>query len=408
MKRSIRRAAAGAALTAALAATAIPTASAAESAPGRAATATPATVAAFGRLAEAVLAQRTAALVDHRQARTPLAALTADARAGVGLAAAEARSENAVDASLQTRRARLRAAGEAYRAGSTAVTVDRVRISGHRADVLVTETTTLTYEKLRGDEPPTTGFQAQHEATFVATPEGHWQLTGLTDLDTAPGGPGVPQVNEPTPTGFDTPAPAAAHLAVHVDSPLAKLTDPPQATAASTAWPAAPRPKPAKSGTNDYTAMAAYAETYWSHYNPAYRQFNGAGGDCTNFISQSLKAGGWQFASGWASDYDHTWWYSATNPATQSWSWNGVNEWSWYALSSRRVTNLPDVYQLGVGDILQMDFDRDGSKDHSMIVTYRSGSGMPYVTYHSTNTLNRSVASLVSVYPDAYYYAYRT
>jgi hypothetical protein len=42
-----------------------------------------------------------------------------------------------------------------------------------------------------------------------------------------------------------------------------------------------------------------------------------------------------------------------------------------------------------------------------MIVTYKSG-GVPYVTYHSNNTLRRSVASLIAAYPNAYYYAYRT
>ncbi len=43
-----------------------------------------------------------------------------------------------------------------------------------------------------------------------------------------------------------------------------------------------------------------------------------------------------------------------------------------------------------------------------MIVTYRSPQGVPYVSYHSTNTYNRSVASLIASYPNAAYYAYRT
>jgi hypothetical protein len=231
----------------------------------------------------------------------------------------------------------------------------------------------------------------------VESAQGHWQLTGLSDLNAD----AVPQINQVLAKPARTAVPLVSAL-------TAVAEDPPEATPASTDWPATPDPKPARANGYDYTAMAAYAQKYWNHYNPAYRQFNGAGGDCTNFISQSLKAGGWKNASGWASDYNHTWWYSPSNPSTQSWSWAGVNEWSWFALSSQRVTTLDDVYQLGVGDILQMDFDADGSKDHSMIVTYRSRSGMPYVTYHSTNTLNRSVASLVAAWPDALYYAYRT
>ena len=44
----------------------------------------------------------------------------------------------------------------------------------------------------------------------------------------------------------------------------------------------------------------------------------------------------------------------------------------------------------------------------NMIVTYRDSQGVPYVSYHSTNTYNRSVASLVASYPNAAFHAYRT
>ncbi|MEZ0064195.1 hypothetical protein ABIA32_000173 [Streptacidiphilus sp. MAP12-20] len=338
-----------------------------------------ATIASFDRMAQAALDRRTAALLNTTAARQ--AAPQADAH--VSLAAGLARTEDQVVSSLRARKARLAAVGEVYSAGRTKVTVDNVVVNGGRADVYVTETTTLTYKKLRGDEPATTGFQAKHDVTFAATSQGRWQLTGIEDQLTG----GVPQVNAPAP---------------NVAS--AASVDPLQGTPADTSWPASPLPKGVSSKGYNYAAMAAYAEKYWSRYNPAYRQFNGAGGDCTNFISQSLKAGGWKNAPGIDSDY-HNWWYSADS---ESWTWVGANDWSWFALSSKRVTNLKNVYQLGVGDILQMDFNRDGSKDHSMIVTYRSRSGMPYVTYHSTNTYRRSVASLVMSFPDAVYYAYRT
>ena len=63
---------------------------------------------------------------------------------------------------------------------------------------------------------------------------------------------------------------------------------------------------------------------------------------------------------------------------------------------------------MDIGDVMQMDFDKDGSKDHSMITSYRSASGVPYVTYHDTDTYRRSVSSLLAAYPNAAYYAYRT
>lgn len=152
--------------------------------------------------------------------------------------------------------------------------------------------------------------------------------------------------------------------------------------------------------------MATYAEKYWSTYNPAYPNFNGhaAGGDCTNFVSQSLKAGGWKHVPGYV--YDYTRWFG--NAEIQSDSFVGVNEWSWFAQNSKRTTSLAYVYQMDVGDVLQMDFEKDGSKDHTMIVTYRSAQGVPYLTYHSANTYRRSLASIIASEPNSYYYAYRT
>ncbi|MGO4423593.1 amidase domain-containing protein, partial [Streptomyces sp. MCAF7] len=120
--------------------------------------------------------------------------------------------------------------------------------------------------------------------------------------------------------------------------------------------------------TYNYAAMATYAEKYWKNYNTAYRRFNSAGGDCTNYISQSLYAGGWK----------------------------------------NDTTALANAYQMDIGDVLQVDFDKDGAKDHTMITSYRSTSGVPYLTYHDTDTYRRTLSSLLSSYPNSAYYAYRT
>jgi hypothetical protein len=53
-----------------------------------------------------------------------------------------------------------------------------------------------------------------------------------------------------------------------------------------------------------------------------------------------------------------------------------------------------------------MDFTNNGSKDHSMIVTMLSGQ--PYLTYHTTDTHNRSLASIKSSYPSARWLSHRT
>ncbi|MFF3497841.1 amidase domain-containing protein [Streptomyces sp. NPDC003247] len=350
------------------------------------------TKATFQRLADAVFTDRTDALVagGQKNGKKPL---TDGFSGDVRMSSGQARKEDAALSSLDRRKERLAKLGEKYSKGSTTVTLDATSVKGRKAKVAVTETTTLTYQKVRGDEPNTTGFQAHHELTFTADRNGDWQLTAVRDTDE--GYLAVNQPAEPTVEPMTAATPTATTAA----------TTTPSAPKASTTYPGPADAKNFTASGLDYQAMAAYAKQYWSSYNTAYPDFNGAGagGDCTNFVSQALKAGGWKHVPGYV--YDYTKWFG--NADIQSDSFVGVNEWSWFAQNSKRTTSLANVYQLDVGDVLQVDFDKDGSKDHTMIVTSRS-QGVPYVTYHSTNTYSRSVASIIASYPTAAYYAYRT
>ncbi|MEW2120231.1 amidase domain-containing protein [Streptomyces sp. NPDC005474] len=347
------------------------------------------TRATFQRLADAVFTDRTDALVDGAPGarKKPL---TKGFSGDVKLSAALARSENAALSSLEQRKDRLAALGEKYSKADTTVTLNSARLHGTKAEAEVTETTTLTYKKVRGGEPRNTGFQAHHKLTFTADARGDWQLTGIRNTDTAAG----IAVNQPA-----EPSSGARVARVAADTM-------PNAPRAATTPNAPANAKNVTTGAYDYKAMVAYADKYWSNYNTDYPNFNGhtAGGDCTNFVSQVLKAGGWKHVPGYV--YDYTRWFG--NADIQSDSFVGVNEWSWFAQNSKRITSLAYVYQMDVGDVLQMDFNRDGSKDHTMIVTYRSPQGLPYMTYHSSNTHNRSVASIIASDPNSYYYAYRT
>ncbi|MFF9216125.1 amidase domain-containing protein [Streptomyces viridosporus] len=356
------------------------------------------TKATFQRLADAVFTDRTNALVDKgRKGKQPL---TNGFSGRVALSSDSARTEGKALDRLGDRRDRLAKHGEKYSAADTTVTLNRTRVNGRKAVVAVTETTTLTYKKVRGDEPKTTGFQANHELTFRADQRGNWRLTGIRET-----GDDQLAVNQPAPPTVD-PAPTPTPTPTASASTTAATNTMPSSPRAAITQPAPAAPKNLTGGEYDYKAMAAYAEKHWRDYNPDYPSFDGrgAGGDCTNFVSQSLKAGGWKHVPGYV--YDYTRWFG--NADIQSHSFIGVNEWSWFGLNSQRVTSLANVYQMDVGDVLQVDFDRDGSKDHTMIVTYRSPQGVPYLTYHSTNTYRRSVASIIASYPNAAYYAYRT
>ncbi|WP_030786501.1 amidase domain-containing protein [Streptomyces sp. NRRL S-920] len=339
------------------------------------------TVAAFARIADDVLSRRTQALVEDHAGR-------GDAGTGASTTRMSGRLKKDEDAALRllsARKARLAKLGEAYTKADTRVVVERATITGRTATVQVTSSSTLTYKKVRGDEPATTAFSTRQELKLTGTKDGGWKLTTITSRDEGPAA-----VDEPSAAGVNT---------IKDDG-----NQYPDGTPASTEYPTTPMPSGKTGGAYDYSAMARYAERYWSNYNPAYRKFNGAGGDCTNFVSQALKAGGWKPVPGSAYDY-RNWWYGS---ASQSTSWVGVNEWAWFTLSNLRAPNLSSVYKLDVGDVLQVDFDKNGSKDHTMLVTYRNRRGMPYLTYHSTDTVRRSLASILASSPNARYFAYRT
>jgi hypothetical protein len=343
-----------------------------------------ATKATFQKLADAVFTDRTQALVHGATTKQSTSRFSGDVR----LSGTQSRDEHSALAQLRGRQTKLAKLGETYSAGNTRVTLDATRVTGRTAKADVTETTTLTYAKATGNAPKTTGFQSHHELTFKADRQGTWQLTTIKDTDE--GGLAVNTLSKPS-----VKAPATGDDGnTTPDAPRAATTRNPVAV-----------PKTLTGGTYDYKAMATYAEKYWNVYNKDYPDFNGqgAGGDCTNFVSQSLKAGGWKHVPGYV--YDYTKWFGTAD--IQSDSFVGVNEWSWFAQNSKRTKPLANVYQAEVGDVIQMDFNRDGEKDHTMIVTYKS-NGVPYVTYHSNNTLRRSVASLIASYPNAYFYAYRT
>ncbi|NEY33982.1 hypothetical protein GTU99_17545 [Streptomyces sp. PRKS01-65] len=355
----------------------------------------------FAVLADAVLTRRTSALLDGSQA-TLRAGAALPLKGDVHVTSELAHAEDAATHVLHDRRARLAALDEAYTAAETEVDVDEVRVTGDRATVQVTETTMLTYKEIEGGEPPTTGFQARHELTFVAAPDGTWELTGFTPLD----GDGPAAVNAVADTVGDSGSTSTGVADEPIDEGGEPETDgpAPQENQASIIQPTVQvQAKVSATASYDYTAMAKYAEKYWKNYNSNYRKFSDVGGDCTNFISQALRAGGWKNDTGWYKSYKN-WWYNSSNQTT---SWVNVNYWASFALHSDRAYNLDNVYKLGIGDILQMDFNGNRSKDHSMITTYKSG-GVPYLTYHSTNTYRKSVKSLVAQYPRATYYAFRT
>ncbi|HET8683661.1 MAG TPA: amidase domain-containing protein [Micromonosporaceae bacterium] len=302
-------------------------------------------------------------------------------------------AERAALAELVERRDALSDWGERYTDGSSRITVQRVTTQGDTVTLDVEELSRLSYAKVNGHEPEYTAFMANRR--FVFNRHGTtWRLDSAELL-----GDGAPPVNEPTGAGREEMRTALQQAVVA--SNQAAAAKPAQVTRTGVS----PQGEPITVSYN-YTAMAAYAERYWYYYNTSYRNFNNSGnqgGDCTNFVSQIMRAGGWADDTGWYRD-PWNWWYNSLN---QTWSWINVGYWFQFAAQySRRTYILSNVWYMGLADVLQADFSSDGVKDHSMTVSYVGDQ--PYLTYHSDNTYRRSLSSILATSPTGTWWAHRT
>lgn len=131
----------------------------------------------------------------------------------------------------------------------------------------------------------------------------------------------------------------------------------------------------------DRLKAVQYAETWWNEYNSAYHIFEN---DCTNFISQCLRAGGAPMRG--ASNRSSGWWYSGT---TWSYSWAVAHAFTLYLKNSKtglRARQVASPDQLLLGDVICYDFEGDGRMNHTTIVTGKDAEGMPLVNAHTTNS----------------------
>lgn len=141
-------------------------------------------------------------------------------------------------------------------------------------------------------------------------------------------------------------------------------------------------------GLFNKSAAAAYARQWARTNNPAYvKQSN----DCTNFVSQCMKAGGWSYVM----DVSPLPWFYVSWPRP-SWAWVNAHNFWWFtsgrprgALVSRQSTLVP-------GDVVQFDWDANGQIDHTMVVTSKDGAGNIYLSGHTDFTLDKALNQIVA------------
>jgi hypothetical protein len=155
--------------------------------------------------------------------------------------------------------------------------------------------------------------------------------------------------------------------------------------------------------TYDRRAARAYAIKYVFNYNTGWPSDRRLGGDCTNFVSQCLLAGGWTMVRRGTivgSARDGGSWFSGKAgcdlDSDRSRTWAAAANFNRYLFWGGRARACK-VEDLAVGDVvLKSEF---GIIHHTMIVTELLRTGvsdrlLPLLTYHTNDVLNRPITDL--------------
>ena len=137
-----------------------------------------------------------------------------------------------------------------------------------------------------------------------------------------------------------------------------------------------------------------------SDFNPDFPYVNN---NCANFVSQVLRAGGWNYQGGVNPLDTKNWSPDLTGPAGPSRTWvNAAAQISF--VGENGYSYLDNIFNAGFGDLLYPDWDPDftpdGEVDHVMYVAYGAGAfepgGDPLICQKSSNRnaipLSQSIA----------------
>ncbi|MDR0426624.1 MAG: amidase domain-containing protein [Clostridiales bacterium] len=139
----------------------------------------------------------------------------------------------------------------------------------------------------------------------------------------------------------------------------------------------------------DREAARAYALRWAYGRNPRYADFSDMGGDCTNFVSQCL------FAGGLSMNYTPVlgWYYRSLNNRAPAWT--GV-EYLYQFLTRGNSRPGPGAYvcapeELMPGDLAQLSFDGK-TFSHSLFVSDVTPSGI-FICTHTYDARQKNLAS---------------
>lgn len=142
--------------------------------------------------------------------------------------------------------------------------------------------------------------------------------------------------------------------------------------------------------TKEYNRDKAltYAKRWALDRNPLFFSFNGIGGDCTNFVSQCI------FAGGCVMNYTPTygWYYISSNDRTPSWS--GVQFFYDFMVNNKEqgpFATEVTADRIEKGDVIQLG-NEEGLFYHTVIVIDKQDNEI-YIAAHSDDYYNRKLSS---------------
>ena len=143
----------------------------------------------------------------------------------------------------------------------------------------------------------------------------------------------------------------------------------------------------------DRYSAVEYALKWAYSRSPRFFDFEGIGGDCTNFVSQCLFAGcGIMNYSG----FENGWYYINAND--RSASWTGVQYLRRFLLTNEGVAVYGEeapLEQLKPGDVIQLK-NSSGILYHSVIISYIKNPVTPqniFICAHSNDARDRRLST---------------
>ncbi len=136
-------------------------------------------------------------------------------------------------------------------------------------------------------------------------------------------------------------------------------------------------------------AAVAYSDKYALNYNTAYYNFASLGGDCANFASQCINAGGMPQVVG--SNYGtNGWFYKASN--NRSATWTGANQLCTWMANNRGIqiigAKASEIYK---GSPVFFDWEKDGKWNHATFCVGTNAEGSPVINGHTANQYHAKV-----------------